>query len=93
MVSDFYRRAGNRVLAYVRKPKGRERKPAMTKSEWAYARHREKAGMYSLVNNVLNLVLSLAREEREEWLAFDEFEREMREMDWEREKEKEGPEM
>jgi hypothetical protein len=65
----------------------------MTKSEWAYARHREKAGMYSLVNNVLNLVLSIAREEREEWLAFDEFEREMREMDWEREKEKEGPEM
>jgi hypothetical protein len=49
--------------------------------------------MYSLVNNVLNLVLSIAREEREEWLAFDEFEREMREMDWEREKEKEGPEM
>ena len=49
--------------------------------------------MYSLVNNVLNLVLSLAREEREEWLAFDEFEREMREMDREREKEKEGPEM
>jgi hypothetical protein len=65
----------------------------MTKSEWAYARHREKAGMYSLVNSVLNLVLSIAREEREEWLAFDEFEREMREMDWEREKEKEGPEM
>jgi hypothetical protein len=41
----------------------------------------------------LNLVLSIAREEREQWLAFDEFEREMREMDWEREKEKEGPEM
>jgi hypothetical protein len=65
----------------------------MTKSEWAYARHREKAGMYALVDGVLNLVLSIAREEREEWLAFDEFEREMREMDWEREKEKEGPEM
>jgi hypothetical protein len=93
MVSDFYRRAGNRVLAYVRKPKGRERKPTMTKTEWAYARHREKAGMYALVNNVLNLVLSIAREEREEWVAFDEFEQEMREMDWEREKEKEGPEM
>jgi hypothetical protein len=30
MVSDFYRRAGNQVLAYVRKPKGRERKPTMT---------------------------------------------------------------
>jgi hypothetical protein len=93
MVSDFYRRAGNRVLAYVRKPKGRERKPAMTKSEWAYARHREKAGMYSLVNNVLNLVLSLAREEREEWAAFDEFERKSREFEREKEKEDDGPEM
>ena len=29
MVSDFYRRSGNKVLAYVRKTKGRERKPAM----------------------------------------------------------------
>jgi hypothetical protein len=93
MVSDFYRRAGNRVLAYVRKPKGRERKPTMTKSEWAYARHREKAGMYSLVNNVLNLVLSLAREEREEWAAFDEFERKSREFEREKEKEDDGPEM
>jgi hypothetical protein len=93
MVSDFYRRAGNQVLAYVRKPKGRERKPAMTKSEWAYARHREKAGMYSLVNNVLNLVLSLAREEREEWAALEEFERKSREFEREKEKEDDGPEM
>ena len=93
MVSDFYRRAGNRVLAYVRKPKGWERKPTMTKSEWAYARHREKAGMYSLVNNVLNLVLSLAREEREEWAALEEFERKSREFEREKEKEDDGPEM
>jgi len=93
MVGDFYRRAGNRVLAYVRKPKGRERKPTMTKSEWAYARHREKAGMYSLVNNVLNLVLSLAREEREEWAALEEFERKSREFEREKEKEDDGPEM
>jgi hypothetical protein len=93
MVSDFYRRAGNQVLAYVRKPKGRERKPTMTKSEWAYARHREKAGMYSLVNNVLNLVLSLAREEREEWAALEEFERKSREFEREKEKEDDGPEM
>jgi len=93
MVSDFYRRSGNKVLAYVRKTKGRERKPAMTRSEWAYARHREKAGMYALVDGILGLVLSIAKAEHEEWLAFDEFEREMRKMDWEREKEKEGPEM
>jgi len=93
MVGDFYRRAGNRVLAYVRKPKGRERKPTMTRSEWAYARHREKAGMYSLVNSVLNLVLSLAREEREEWAALEEFERKSREFEREKEKEDDGPEM
>jgi hypothetical protein len=93
MVGDFYRRAGNRVLAYVRKPKGRERKPTMTRSEWAYARHREKAGMYSLVNSVLNLVLSLAKEEREEWAALEEFERKSREFEREKEKEDDGPEM
>jgi hypothetical protein len=93
MVGDFYRRTGNRVLAYVRKPKGRERKPTMTRSEWAYARHREKAGMYSLVNSVLNLVLSLAKEEREEWAALEEFERKSREFEREKEKEDDGPEM
>jgi hypothetical protein len=93
MVSDFYRRSGNKVLAYVRRAEGPERKPTMTRSEWAYARHREKAGMYALVDGILGLVLSIAREEHEEWLAFDEFEREMREMDWQREKQKEGPEM
>jgi hypothetical protein len=47
----------------------------MTKSEWAYARHREKAGMYALVDRILGLVLSIAREEHEEWLAFEKFER------------------
>jgi hypothetical protein len=93
MVSDFYRRAGNRVLAYVRKSKGRERNPIRTKSGMAYARHRDKARRFSLVNNVLSLVIEMAEEERNEWAAFDEFERKSREFEREKEKEDGGPEM
>jgi hypothetical protein len=94
MVGDFYRTGGQPSAGLREEAEGPgDESLTMTRSEWAYARHREKAGMYSLVNSVLNLVLSLAKEEREEWAALEEFERKSREFEREKEKEDDGPEM